>query len=215
MAKNEEIGELLAALRQAATRCQWRECETLMFKLYPKLPLREGIQIAIKQLADHLETFERFHPDIKWVREWFAIIQQLKPIDISRYNFPFHSETRLYDDQGDTSPGSSAFMDGITLMQEAFDAFITDGNTSLCLELAKGIVGSSITARTFAYAAINCPDAWEDARVLLGDIRITDEYSLEELEERNRRRGAYDECTNDYQASLWLSLADQFEALLT
>ena len=215
MAHNEEIGELLTALRQAATARQWRECETVMFKLYPKLSLQDGMHIAIKQLAEHLETFEGFHPDINWVREWFTIIQQLKPINISRYNFPFHSETRMYDDQGSTSPGSSAFMDGITLMQEAFDAFIANGNPNLCLDLAKGVVGSSITARTFAYAAINCPAAWENARVLLGDIRITDEYSMEELEERNRRRGAYDECTNDYQTDLWLALADQLEVLLT
>lgn len=214
MTKSEEARDLLTVLRQAASARQWRECETVMFKLYPRLPLRDGMQIAITQLADHLDTFEGFHPEIKWVREWFAIIKQLKPINVSRYNFPFHSETRMYDD-GVASPGSSAFMDGITLLQEAFDAFIANGNADLCLDLAKGVVGSSITARTFAYASLNCPDAWNDARVLLGDIRITDEYSMQELEERTKRRGAYDECTNDYQTGLWLALADKLEKLLT
>lgn len=216
MTLNTHLQEQLAALRTAADKRDWRSCETLMFDLYPHLSLEGGFRLAINQLAAHLETFERYHPDIGWVREWFAIIHTLEPADISQYNFPFHSETRLYNSSGSASPGSSAFMDGITLMQEAFEAYTTTGcDSGGCLNLVKGVIGSSITARTFAYAANTCPEAWEEARILLGDIRITDEYSLEELKERNWRRSAYDDCTNAFQAGLWHTLTDEIEALLT
>jgi hypothetical protein len=213
MSDKDKIREQIQTLRDAAARYDWRQCEVSMFGLFTQLPLDDGMHIAINQLADHLPVFERDHPDIKWVRQWFEVVKPLKPGDI-KHDFPFHSETRLYDEQGIATPGSSAFMDGITLMQEAFDTYLSGDNADLGLDLAKGVIGSSITARTFAYAAHTCPEAWEDARMLLGDIRITDEYSMEELQERNKWRGAYDRCTNDFQKDLWLALADQMQQAL-
>ena len=118
----------------------------------------------------------------------------------------------MYDSEGISSPGSTVFMDGITLMQEAFNAYISDA--AHCLNLARGVIGSSISARAFAHAADTCPQAWEAARTILGDIRITEEFNLEELAERNKQRQAYDDCTNPYQRGLWLALADQLEELL-
>ena len=215
MSKPVDIQAQLDGLRSSAQNYRWRDCETQMFALYTQLPLPDGMRIAIEQLGDHLGTFERYHPSVRWVREWFNLVQRLEPFDISQYRFPFHSETALYDRNGIAAPGSTPFMDGITLMQEAFDSFTGDDcSPEKCLSLVRGVVGSSISARTFAYAADTCPEAWEDTRVLLGDIRITDEYSIEELEERNLRRRDYDLCTNDYQKGLWLALADQIEALL-
>jgi hypothetical protein len=202
------------ALREAAQHYNWRQCEVEMFGIYTQLQLYDGMRIAIEQLAEHLDTFERYHPDITWVREWFAIVHRLEPRDVSEQDFPFHSETRMYDSKGNATPGSTAFMDGITLMQEAFDVYIAEGDPQRCLNLAKGVIGSSVLARTLAYAADNCPEAWQEVQGVLGDIRITDEYSMEELAERNKQRQAFNECTNDYQKELWLALADQMEKLL-
>ena len=210
----DEIKDQLQGLRIAATRYDWRQCEVFMFNLFTELAIADGMLIAIDQLANHLPAFEEYHPDIDWVRQWFEVVKPLKKVDTSSYNFPYHSETRLYDEQGVATPGSSAFMDGITLMQEAFDTFIADNQAALCLDLAKGVIGSSVTASTFAYAAKTCPEAWENARVLLGDMRITDEYSLKELEERNQKRGSYDRCTNKFHQNLWLAIAKKLEAHL-
>ena len=54
-----------------------------------------------------------------------------------------------------------------------------------------------------------------DLQPAYGDIRITDEYSLKELEERSQRRGAYDLCTNNFQKDLWLAVADQLDQHLS
>ena len=215
MSQNSALKKQFRVWREAVQQHNWRQCEVEMFGLYTQLPLQDGMRIAIDQLAEHLPTFERYHPDITWVREWFAIVYRLEPVADLTHDFPFQSEVRMYNEGGVATPGSTAFMDGISLMQEAFDTYIADESAEHCLNLAKGVIGSSILARTLAYAADNCPAAWQEVQGLLGDIRITDEYSIEELAERNKHRKAFDECTNDYQAGLWLALADQMEALLS
>ena len=69
MTDKDEIRDQVQTLRDAAARYDWRQCEVSMFSLFTRLPVDDGMRIAIRQLADHLPAFERTHPDIQWVRQ--------------------------------------------------------------------------------------------------------------------------------------------------
>lgn len=210
---NHEVHTLLSRLHDAAAGHNWRQCELVLFDLYPHLPAQDGLLLAVEQLGAHLETFEAYHTDITWPRDLLELVYQLQPVDLSEYDFPLHSDLRIYDADGTPTPGSDVFVSGLALLLDAFESLL-EGSSEHSLDNAKGVIGDAIAAQTQAYGAYHCPEVWRGVRDMLADIRVTEEYNLKELESRTAALEAYDACVGAFQQELWTSLANALAARL-
>jgi hypothetical protein len=204
---SDGASEHLDGLRVAATKADWRRCELHVFQLYHHLTAEHALGLGLDLLAAHLDTFEELHPDIDWPRTFLGMVDAFDTDAFNAHTFPLQSEVGIFDADGTASPGSEAYLDALSSLQDAVTSYI-EGDTDAACQTASGIPGSAIHAQVRAFAAATCPDAYDAMQPFMGDIRLTEEYSQDEMAKRERAQDAYAACTGAVQKNLWLHLAD-------
>jgi hypothetical protein len=63
----------LAALRKAARERDPNQAQFLLKRIFLNVPFYRALAVAIERAYQHVDTFERYHPDAKWARQ--ALVQ--------------------------------------------------------------------------------------------------------------------------------------------
>jgi len=201
-------------LRKEAEGYDILNCNEIVREIFKDLSNEKCITLALELLIPHFATFESFHPDIKWVRDWLGYVERREAIDYSSAPFALYDEEGIFDGRGIASPGSDSFLEAIQLLDLAFRAYLSNDKEGECQALASNSILCTIGARVSAiWAEIN-PQAYE---IYMGNPDVAEPKSSEDAEKIRKAASDYrnNPQLHEFRRSLYLIIADRAEAALS
>lgn len=98
------MDERVIQLRQAALNNYLGLCIKLSEEIFLGLEFTDSLLYGIGSAKSYLPIFEELHPEIRWPREFLALLENLEAIDYASHSFNFYDETRILTSTGHSTP---------------------------------------------------------------------------------------------------------------
>jgi hypothetical protein len=187
---------------------KWYQCELALGRAFAYIDINDAMFIMIAFMRTHLDKFVYYHPELSWASEWLDVLETLKPVDFSTYQFPF------WDYPETPKPGTEAFLGGLQYSRGAYTWFHSapydvEKYQTMCTSTLSPAVTCTIPARLDVYRA----EHHAEIREAYQHYKIPEKWTQVEIDKHKEMMRQYRQCTINENRDLWLEVVQLFKVI--
>lgn len=202
----------LASITTSASNQKWYQAERALGRAFWRIDIHHAMQIMVAFMKTYLLNVETHSPELSWAAEWLHVLETLKPVDFSKYQFDFWG---IYD-----TPKSSTqtFLQGLGYSNGAYHWFIGAPHEAerymvMCTDALTPAVGCTIVARLYVYMEESHPEIYANYQHHFQMTEFIEEWTQAEIDNYQEIIRQYRQAAYEKHRDLWLEVVQLFKAI--